>query len=632
MADGIWSSYSYDRRGNLIRENTAGQSKTYTYDALGRMVKGVNEDGDASEYLYNGLGLRVANIQTIQGENRANYDYRNLGNGPGSFHIGNIDDLALNRRSDTGQEVYTDNYGLTRQNETQEIMRSYIPDYASDPTRELMIYAEGHYQTSLVYGLEGLLKQKTTHLENAEHPLTGVSINTTTTHQNILSDNAVTVGTLYHHTNRLSSADYTADLSGEVRSWADYDTWGVAQAGVKHDLNLAVLTDTAAYTGYTYDQVLDVYFAQYRFYDPNSRRFTSEDPIRSGRNWYAYVGNDPMNFVDPWGLDVGGIDQLVNINNVRNNVGAPFIPVPRVNTITDKVWVQDYVERRGGIYNVISSIPISGQIPYMMPTGISVTFDEVTKQYFLFMDCDFVVQDSRVYLYEKTLLMDFNIPSNALYSANYTILEQYLAGGSISISQLNDAIKMFAEFGRQTGSMSFDMIKVNATLPANTPDELKYSATGYNYNAYDQQILGLVNFVNERFGSNVDAKIIKAMMMTESKIGSDSRNNGLKDVMQSLDLGNPAIKRLAAIGNPGSGQGADYDPNEGINFIPSDGYGLFKQMYPNGIYDNSKATVEMSIIGGIIWYLHYDYNLVQYNGKGDQNYLEKVTGFFDALP
>jgi RHS repeat-associated protein len=300
--NGIWSSYSYDRRGNLIRENTAGQSKTYTYDALGRMVKGVNEDGDASEYLYNGLGLRVANIQTIQGENRANYDYRNLGNGPGSFHIGNIDDLALNRRSDTGQEVYTDNYGLTRQNETQEIMRSYIPDYASDPTRELMIYAEGHYQTSLIYGLEGLLKQKTTHLENAEHPLTGVSINTTTTHQNILSDNAVTVGTLYHHTNRLSSADYTADLSGEVRSWADYDTWGVAQAGVKHDLNLAVLTDTAAYTGYTYDQVLDVYFAQYRFYDPNSRRFTSEDPLRSGRNWYAYVGNDPMNFVDPWGL------------------------------------------------------------------------------------------------------------------------------------------------------------------------------------------------------------------------------------------------------------------------------------------------------------------------------------------
>ena len=37
-------------------------------------------------------------------------------------------------------------------------------------------------------------------------------------------------------------------------------------------------------------------------YKPDINRWTSIDPIRSGNNWYAYVGNDPVNWVDPLGL------------------------------------------------------------------------------------------------------------------------------------------------------------------------------------------------------------------------------------------------------------------------------------------------------------------------------------------
>jgi hypothetical protein len=38
------------------------------------------------------------------------------------------------------------------------------------------------------------------------------------------------------------------------------------------------------------------------------------DPIRDGANWFAYVNNDPVNWVDHWGLSV--IDN--NINNERS--------------------------------------------------------------------------------------------------------------------------------------------------------------------------------------------------------------------------------------------------------------------------------------------------------------------------
>ena len=31
-------------------------------------------------------------------------------------------------------------------------------------------------------------------------------------------------------------------------------------------------------------------------------RFTTVDPIRDGSNWFVYVNNDPVNYIDLWGL------------------------------------------------------------------------------------------------------------------------------------------------------------------------------------------------------------------------------------------------------------------------------------------------------------------------------------------
>ncbi len=69
-------------------------------------------------------------------------------------------------------------------------------------------------------------------------------------------------------------------------------------------------TGTAAkfvYNGQYYDSETGLYYLRNRYYDPTTGRFTQEDPAKDGLNWYVYCGNNPVNFVDPWGLDPGDI-------------------------------------------------------------------------------------------------------------------------------------------------------------------------------------------------------------------------------------------------------------------------------------------------------------------------------------
>jgi len=60
-----------------------------------------------------------------------------------------------------------------------------------------------------------------------------------------------------------------------------------------------------------------------RYYDPNIGRFLSEDPrdFDGGINFYAYVGNDPANWLDPFGLDRLSLDDIANLVAKNNRSG-----------------------------------------------------------------------------------------------------------------------------------------------------------------------------------------------------------------------------------------------------------------------------------------------------------------------
>jgi RHS repeat-associated protein len=56
------------------------------------------------------------------------------------------------------------------------------------------------------------------------------------------------------------------------------------------------------FTAREYDIENGLYYYRARYYNPYIGRFLQTDPAYQGMNWYAYCGNNPLNYIDPMGL------------------------------------------------------------------------------------------------------------------------------------------------------------------------------------------------------------------------------------------------------------------------------------------------------------------------------------------
>jgi len=105
--------------------------------------------------------------------------------------------------------------------------------------------------------------------------------------------------TVWYLTDRLGTVRDLIDASGIVINQINYDSF----SNIQSQTNAAV-ADRFLFTGREFDAELGQYYYRARYYDANTGRFASQDPIgfQSGdTNLYRYVMNSPAQFRDPSG-------------------------------------------------------------------------------------------------------------------------------------------------------------------------------------------------------------------------------------------------------------------------------------------------------------------------------------------
>ncbi|MDO9162192.1 MAG: RHS repeat-associated core domain-containing protein [Methylococcaceae bacterium] len=260
-------NYSYDTAGHLIDDGY----NQFGYDGRGRLVQVSNVVLGVEQYRVNGLGQRVAKF------------HRKIPKRSGGDK-GDVDD----------EDEHGDQHGKVKKS-TQRILTS----------------------TYFVYDEAGHLI--------GEYDQQGQAIQETVW----LGDMPVAVlknyQTYYVYTDHLNSPRAITSQNGEVvwRWESDPFGMGLPKVGINqdqdqddHHRNSQAIDEDPDHDGHPfiynlrfpgqyYDKETGLHYNTHRDYDPSTGRYIESDPIGllGGVNTYAYVGSDPLRYIDPRGLN-----------------------------------------------------------------------------------------------------------------------------------------------------------------------------------------------------------------------------------------------------------------------------------------------------------------------------------------
>ena len=291
MPDGAIINYTYDPTYQLISaDHTNIPDETYTYDPVG-----------------NRLTATVDNANRLTEDANYTYTYDNNGNLIQKTH--KITQAAITYAYDFENRLIKINLPL-----------GITAEYKYDPFgRRIEKNISGQITTKYLYDNEDII------MEYAAIIPTNTNITTKYIHGPGIDEPLSMIRnnkTYYYHADALGSIIRMTDQNGNTVQTIRYDSYGNIKA-----ISNPLLIQPYAWTGREYDIESGFYYLRNRYYDPKTGRFITKDPIGFAGgdvNVYGYVGNGPVNWVDPWGL----VECKLPLPDIKANDLPPWLRQP----------------------------------------------------------------------------------------------------------------------------------------------------------------------------------------------------------------------------------------------------------------------------------------------------------------
>ena len=315
------ATYNYDMAdqltnlSNTVLPATAISQYAYPlYDNIGNRKQldrtlGINPT-ETINYDYN----NIYELTNVTGAQTNSYDYDNTGN---RILADSIDYTPnnLNQYTDVGGTAYlydpngnltsdgTNTYTYDEQNRLTTFTDSITTaSYTYDPFNRRVSKTVDGITTYFIYDEDEVIAEY-----DGTGTLTAEYIPGPTIDEILAMERDGNI--YYYHYDGLGSVTEITDSSGAIIENYEYDSFGYPS------VTGSLIQNPYMFTGRRWDEESGIYYYRARMYDPSIGRFLQRDPIGyyDHLNLYQYTGNNPIKWIDPFGLSRLSDEVMVKI-------------------------------------------------------------------------------------------------------------------------------------------------------------------------------------------------------------------------------------------------------------------------------------------------------------------------------